>query len=139
MLAVLEKLKKSTNTSDSESQNNSDNTNTTLEDSEAVDTDDLLENGPLDINQSESPLLIATTSKVSSTLSGQGVALGYISALGVQLATILIIKATGSSMKSLRYAIFAVGCWWMFSKFPWPLSQIKTRTTVTKAKTYSRQ
>lgn len=118
VLAVLEKLKKSTNTSDSESQNNSDNTNTTLEDSEAVDTDDLLENGPLDINQSESPLLIATTSKVSSTLSGQGVALGYISALGVQLATILIIKATGSSMKSLRYAIFAVGCWWMFFQIP---------------------
>lgn len=64
------------------------------------------------------PLLISTTSKLSGTISGRGVALGYASALLVQLSTILLIKMTGASTFSLKLAIFSVGVWWLIFQIP---------------------
>ncbi|VVT57052.1 uncharacterized protein SAPINGB_P005510 [Magnusiomyces paraingens] len=64
------------------------------------------------------PLLITTVSKLSGAISGKGIALGYISALIVQLVTILLIKALGSSTWSLQVAVFVVGLWWLIFQIP---------------------
>lgn len=64
------------------------------------------------------PILISAISKLSGAISGKGVALGYFSALIVQLSTILVVKMTGSSTRSLRIAIFLVGLWWLIFQIP---------------------
>lgn len=79
--------------------------------------DQLLENGESEQFQNNS-LYISITSKIASSISGKAVALGYISALIVQLATIFLIKSTGSSTWSLRCAVFVVGCWWLVFQIP---------------------
>lgn len=64
------------------------------------------------------PDIIAATTKVSSKISGTGVAIGYFAALIVQVASILLVVWTGSSSLSLRLAIFFVGLWWLIFQIP---------------------
>lgn len=130
VLSVVEKIQdiSSTVTSGTDDNHQEDRTNessdTTHNNDQEPQTDrtpeviGLLEQGRAKPNDGEHPLLTSITSKISSTLSGKGVALGYISALVVQIVTIIIITATGSSTWSLQYAIFTVGCWWLVFQIP---------------------
>lgn len=83
-----------------------------------TESDSLLESVGPTIHPSEHPHFIAVSSKLSGMISGRGVALGYISALLVQIATIVIIKSTGSSTYSLKLAVFLVGIWWLVFQIP---------------------
>ncbi|CCH46460.1 Autophagy-related protein [Wickerhamomyces ciferrii] len=51
-------------------------------------------------------------------ISGMGAASGYISALIVQILSMFIVIKTGSKTKSIQYAIFFVGIWWLFFQIP---------------------
>lgn len=53
-----------------------------------------------------------------SKLSGRGAASGYISAVLVQILSMLVVLKTGSSTKSIQYAIFLVGMWWLVFQVP---------------------
>lgn len=64
------------------------------------------------------PDVIAATSKVSSAISGTGIATGYFAALLVQVSSILLIIWAGSTTLSLRIAIFFVGAWWLIFQIP---------------------
>lgn len=64
------------------------------------------------------PDVIATTSKISSQISGFGVAIGYFAALIVQISTILLVSWLGSTTFSLKLAIFFVGVWWLVFQVP---------------------
>lgn len=105
---------------DSEVENNPDETSSLANDSRIVqETQELLERhlSPQETLDNH-PLVLSTASKLSGSLSGNGVALGYGSALLVQIITIAIIKLTGSSTQSLKYAIFFVGMWWLVFQIP---------------------
>lgn len=64
------------------------------------------------------PDVIATTSKISSQVSGTGVAIGYFAALLVQVSSMLLVLWVGGSSLSLRLAIFCVGLWWLVFQIP---------------------
>ena len=51
-------------------------------------------------------------------ISGLGAASGYISALIVQIMTMLIVIKTGSTTLSIQTAIFVVGLWWFVFQLP---------------------
>lgn len=81
-----------------------------------------LESAPLLEARNSNPLshpeVIAATSKISSKISGTGVAIGYFAALIVQISSMLIIVWAGSTTSSLRLAIFFVGVWWLIFQIP---------------------
>lgn len=85
------------------------------------------------------PILVANTREVQETtatgeldhkdeilkkgnlitkISGMGAASGYVSALIVQILSMLVVIKTGSSSKSIQYAIFFVGLWWLIFQLP---------------------
>lgn len=78
----------------------------------------LLESGRRTKNPANHPSVLATTAKISSRVSGTGVAIGYVAALLVQASSMLLIVWSGSSTFSLRLAIFAVGMWWLAFQVP---------------------
>lgn len=79
----------------------------------------MLENGTAhQSNPFSHPDVIAATSKVSSRISGSGVAIGYFAALLVQISTILLVSWLGSTTFSLKLAIFFVGVWWFIFQVP---------------------
>ncbi|KAH3674845.1 hypothetical protein WICMUC_003048 [Wickerhamomyces mucosus] len=57
-------------------------------------------------------------SNLITKISGVGAASGYISALIVQILSMLIVLKTGSSTSSIQYAIFFVGVWWLVFQIP---------------------
>ncbi|CAN6604654.1 autophagy-related protein 22 [Trichomonascus vanleenenianus] len=56
--------------------------------------------------------------RLSGKISGTGVAIGYLAALLVQIATMVVIKAGGSTLNSIKTAIFMVGVWWLVFQVP---------------------
>lgn len=77
----------------------------------------LLESGRRS-NPLSHPDVIAATSRISSRISGTGVATGYLAALLVQISLIILIVWAGSTTFSLRFAIFVVGLWWLIFQIP---------------------
>lgn len=59
---------------------------------------------------------------ISSRISGRGAAIGYMSALVVQVITMAILvlpsKAENSSSTKLRSAILFIGWWWLLGQIP---------------------
>nr|QFR37086.1 MFS transporter [Cyberlindnera americana] len=55
---------------------------------------------------------------VITKISGMGAASGYVSALIVQILTMMIVIKTGSTTASIQYAIFTVGIWWLVFQIP---------------------
>lgn len=51
-------------------------------------------------------------------ISGMGAASGYVSALIVQVLSMIVVLKTGSSTQSIQYAIFFVGVWWLVFQLP---------------------
>uniref|UniRef100_A0A060T1B8 Autophagy-related protein n=1 Tax=Blastobotrys adeninivorans TaxID=409370 RepID=A0A060T1B8_BLAAD len=78
----------------------------------------LVSNHP-DVKQvSEQEDISRTRSLLTGRISGTGVAIGYFAAFLVQVATMVLVKLTGSTTLSLEMAIFAVGLWWLVFQIP---------------------
>lgn len=72
--------------------------------------DTLLGHGPTTRN---SPEL-----RLSTTISANGVGIGYIAAVLLQSIAILVVVGTGSTTFSLRLVLFIVGLWWFVFTVP---------------------
>jgi UMF1 family MFS transporter len=59
-----------------------------------------------------------TALDISTRISSIGVGIGYIAALIVQSIAIYVVRATGSTLSSLRLAIFIIGAWWLLFTIP---------------------
>ncbi|KAF2257557.1 MFS general substrate transporter [Lojkania enalia] len=67
------------------------------------------------------PVSRASTSKelaLSTKISSYGIAIGYIAALLVQTASVLIVIAFRSSTFGLRFVLFVIGAWWFIFSIP---------------------
>lgn len=55
---------------------------------------------------------------LSTRISSNGMGIGYIAAVIVQIITVILVKLTGGSTFSLRLALFLVGAWWLLFTIP---------------------
>lgn len=65
------------------------------------------------VNAQASPELL-----LSTRISSNGIAIGYIAAFLVQVLAVFIVYSTGSSTFSLRLVLFMVGAWWFVFTIP---------------------
>ncbi len=56
--------------------------------------------------------------QLSTKISSYGVGIGYTAAIIVQLLSIVILKATGADLFSLRLVLFLIGLWWLCFTIP---------------------
>lgn len=56
--------------------------------------------------------------QLSTKISSYGVGIGYFAAVTVQVLSIVILKATGSTLFSLRLVLFFIGLWWFCFTIP---------------------
>ena len=80
-----------------------------------TETEPLLSANPL---QRASPVTISPELKLSTRISSNGVAIGYLAGLLVQCIAIGIVVATGSTTFSLRLVLFIIGLWWLCFSIP---------------------
>lgn len=56
--------------------------------------------------------------QLSTKISSYGVGIGYTAAVIVQVISIVILKATGATLFSLRLVLFFIGMWWLIFTIP---------------------
>lgn len=56
--------------------------------------------------------------QLSTKISSQGVGIGYIAAVIVQVLSIVILKMTGATLFSMRLVLFVIGLWWLCFTIP---------------------
>jgi UMF1 family MFS transporter len=79
----------------------------------------LLPNNPPGQPSSTSmPPAISPELQLSTQISSNGIGIGYIAAVLVQILAILIVVATGSTTFSLRLILFLIGLWWFIFTIP---------------------
>jgi MFS transporter, UMF1 family len=67
----------------------------------------------------ESPAeLTSPELKLSTKLSSNGIGIGYLAGLFVQIVAVGLVVATGSTLFSLRLVLFLVGLWWFAFSIP---------------------
>ncbi|KAK5551663.1 Autophagy protein 22 [Exophiala xenobiotica] len=66
----------------------------------------------------DSPAAMSPELKLSTKISSNGIGIGYIAGLFVQIIGILIVVATGSTTFSLRLVLMVVGIWWFAFSIP---------------------
>lgn len=74
-------------------------------------------NIPIDGSQFKSPKISAEL-QLSTKISSNGIGIGYVGAVILQIVSILIVVATGSTTFSLRLALFGIGLWWLLFTIP---------------------
>ncbi|PGG95681.1 UMF1 family MFS transporter [Blastomyces parvus] len=72
---------------------------------------------PIDGSQLKSPRMSAEL-QLSTRVSSNGIGIGYVGAVILQIVSILIVVATGSTTFSLRLALFGIGLWWLLFTIP---------------------
>lgn len=80
----------------------------------------LLTDGPL-VRARPSPTLSSANSeelKLATKISSNGIGIGYIAGLLVQIVSIFLVATTGSNTFSLRLVLFVVGLWWLAFTIP---------------------
>jgi UMF1 family MFS transporter len=87
------------------------------EDSARNEAPPLLNSGP-DAHLSDCAAPPIAALDISTRISSIGVGIGYIAALIVQASSIYIVRATGSTLSSLRLVIFIIGAWWLLFTIP---------------------
>ncbi|KMP00884.1 transmembrane efflux protein [Coccidioides immitis RMSCC 2394] len=71
----------------------------------------------LDVSSNDSALVSAEL-RLSTKLSSNGIGIGYIAAVLVQIGCILLVVATHSTTFSLRLVLFIIGLWWLVFTIP---------------------
>ncbi|OAL34618.1 hypothetical protein AYO20_06035 [Fonsecaea nubica] len=66
----------------------------------------------------ESPAAISPALRLSTKISSNGIGIGYIAGLFVQIIGIGIVAATKSTLLSLRLVLLLVGVWWFVFSIP---------------------
>lgn len=56
--------------------------------------------------------------QLSTKISSNGIGIGYIAAVIVQIISVIILKASGADLFSLRLALFLIGAWWLCFTIP---------------------
>lgn len=56
--------------------------------------------------------------KLATKISSNGIGIGYVAGLLVQIGSIFVVSATGSDTFSLRLVLFVVGLWWLAFTIP---------------------
>ncbi|OAX85204.1 hypothetical protein ACJ72_00433 [Emergomyces africanus] len=74
-------------------------------------------NLPIDGSQLKSPKMSAEL-QLSTRISSNGIGIGYVGAVILQIVSILVVVATGSTTFSLRLALFGIGLWWLLFTIP---------------------
>jgi MFS transporter, UMF1 family len=64
------------------------------------------------------PATISPELQLSTKISSNGIGIGYIAAVLVQILGILIVVATNSTTFSLRLVLFFIGLWWLVFSIP---------------------
>ncbi|WEW57951.1 Autophagy protein 22 [Emydomyces testavorans] len=62
--------------------------------------------------------LVSAELQLSTKISSNGIGIGYIAAVLVQVACILLVVATHSTTFSLRFVLFVIGVWWLVFTLP---------------------
>ncbi|EEP76076.1 conserved hypothetical protein [Uncinocarpus reesii 1704] len=62
--------------------------------------------------------LVSAELKLSTRISSNGIGIGYIAAVLVQIGCILLVVATHSTTFSLRLVLFIIGLWWLLFTIP---------------------
>ncbi|OJD17846.1 hypothetical protein AJ78_02087 [Emergomyces pasteurianus Ep9510] len=74
-------------------------------------------NIPIDGSHFKSPKMSAEL-QLSARISSNGIGIGYVGAVILQIISILVVVATGSTTFSLRLALFGIGLWWLLFTIP---------------------
>ncbi|KAK5078668.1 Autophagy protein 22 [Lithohypha guttulata] len=61
---------------------------------------------------------VSAEMRLSTRISANGIGIGYIAGLIVQVGGILVVALTGSTTFSLRLVLFIVGLWWLVFSIP---------------------
>ncbi|PGH11229.1 hypothetical protein AJ80_07234 [Polytolypa hystricis UAMH7299] len=56
--------------------------------------------------------------KLSTTISSNGIGIGYVASVILQVTATLLVLATGSTTFSLRLVLFIIGLWWLVFTIP---------------------
>ncbi|PSK53965.1 hypothetical protein B9Z65_7771 [Elsinoe australis] len=88
------------------------------EDEDAIDPGAGLLPGNTPKVHAKSPAAPSAELVLSTKISSYGIGFGYLTALGVLVLSIFIVKASGESDFSLRLVLFLVGCWWVVLSIP---------------------
>jgi Permeases of the major facilitator superfamily len=64
------------------------------------------------------PANIASELQLSTQISSNGIGIGYIAAVLLQILCILVVKFTGQTTFSLRLVLFLIGVWWFVFTIP---------------------
>lgn len=64
------------------------------------------------------PATVSEEMKLATRISSNGIGIGYIAGLLVQVGLILVVAATGSTTFSLRLALAIIGLWWLVFSIP---------------------
>ncbi|KLJ11044.1 autophagy-like protein 22-2 [Blastomyces silverae] len=72
---------------------------------------------PIDGSQLKPPRM-SDELQLSTRISSNGIGIGYVGAVILQIVSILIVVATGSTTFSLRLALFGIGLWWLLFTIP---------------------
>jgi len=91
------------------------------DDSRLIDSTSALLPGSDPIIKAYSPSIASVTSeelRLSARISSYGVGIGYLASLIVQALAITIVKFLGSTLFSLRLAVFVIGAWWLVFTIP---------------------
>ncbi|KAI9670190.1 MAG: Autophagy protein 22 [Alyxoria varia] len=69
---------------------------------------------PYQLAQPETSVELETSTKISST----GIGIGYSAAVILQIISVLLVKALGGTLWSLRVVLFLIGLWWALFTIP---------------------
>ncbi|KAJ9655712.1 Autophagy protein 22 [Neophaeococcomyces mojaviensis] len=64
------------------------------------------------------PAAVSEEMKLATKISSNGIGIGYIAGLLVQVGLIFVVAATGSTTFSLRIALAIIGLWWLIFSIP---------------------
>ncbi|KAI1916219.1 Autophagy protein 22 [Ophidiomyces ophidiicola] len=62
--------------------------------------------------------LVSAELQLSTKISSNGIGIGYIASVLVQVTCILLVVATNSTTFSLRLVLFVIGVWWLVFSLP---------------------
>lgn len=64
------------------------------------------------------PLVVSKEMQLATRISSNGIGIGYIAGLLVQVGSIFVVASTGSTFFSLKLVLFIIGAWWAVFTIP---------------------
>lgn len=64
------------------------------------------------------PMVVSREMQLATRISSNGIGIGYIAGLLVQIGSIFVVAGTGSTLFSLKLVLFIIGSWWALFSIP---------------------